>query len=176
MPVCEADPWRMQYFERVPCPDDVRVPTEDGDAYLRHPAYKWVYNKLYVVSEAAATRALSFCSPQTTGLRGGEWCAFGDGGELGGASLARIEDIGLEVGYSIIKRCRIVEDDPLSAQAELVQQSRFQRGDWRIRIECRSVLTCSRDVFQSTCYLDAFEGDECVRSRELIQSIPRKLV
>ena len=33
MPVCEADPWRMQYFEHVPCPDDVRIPTEDADAF-----------------------------------------------------------------------------------------------------------------------------------------------
>src|SRR5690606_13818674 len=48
MPVCEADPWRLQYFEGVPCPDDVNIPTEDGDAYLWYPGYKWVYNKLYV--------------------------------------------------------------------------------------------------------------------------------
>ena len=48
MPICEADPWRLQYFENVPCPDDVRIPTEDGDAYLWYPGYKWVYNKLYV--------------------------------------------------------------------------------------------------------------------------------
>ncbi len=32
MPICEADPWRMQYFEGVACPDDVNIPTEDGDA------------------------------------------------------------------------------------------------------------------------------------------------
>jgi hypothetical protein len=99
-----------------------------------------------------------------------------DGGELGGASLARIEDIDLEIGYSITKRYRILEDDPLSAQTELVQQSRFKRGDWRIRVECRSTLTCTRDAFQSACYVEAFEGDEQVRSRELIQSIPRRLV
>jgi len=48
MPICEADPWRMQYFEDVACPPDVRVPTEDGDAWLWFPKYKWVYNKLLV--------------------------------------------------------------------------------------------------------------------------------
>ncbi len=48
MPVCEADPWRVQYFENVPCPDDVRIPTEDGDAWQWFPEYKWVYNKLSV--------------------------------------------------------------------------------------------------------------------------------
>ena len=48
MPICEADPWRMQYFEGVACPDDVNVPTEDGDAWKWYPEYKWVYNKLTV--------------------------------------------------------------------------------------------------------------------------------
>ncbi len=48
MPICEADPWRTQYFEHVPCPDDVLVPTEDGDAWKWYPQYKWVYNKLAV--------------------------------------------------------------------------------------------------------------------------------
>ena len=49
MPICEADPWRIQYFEGIPCPDDVRVPTEDGDAWKWYPRHKWVYNKLSVV-------------------------------------------------------------------------------------------------------------------------------
>ncbi|MGW8367621.1 MAG: hypothetical protein ACWGPN_02945 [Gammaproteobacteria bacterium] len=48
MPICEADPWRMQYFEGVACPDDVNVPTEDGDAWRWYPEYKWVYDKLAV--------------------------------------------------------------------------------------------------------------------------------
>lgn len=48
MPVCEADPWRVQYFEGIPCPDAVNVPTEDGDAWRWYPKYKWVYNKLAV--------------------------------------------------------------------------------------------------------------------------------
>ena len=48
MPICEADPWRMQYFEGVECPEDVLVPTEDSDAWQWFPRYKWVYNKLAV--------------------------------------------------------------------------------------------------------------------------------
>ena len=31
MPICEADPWRMQYFEHVACPADVLISTEDAD-------------------------------------------------------------------------------------------------------------------------------------------------
>ena len=48
MPICEADPWRLQYFEGVECPDNVRVPTEDGDAWQWYPRHRWVYNKLSV--------------------------------------------------------------------------------------------------------------------------------
>jgi hypothetical protein len=48
MPICEADPWRQQYFEGVPCPDEVNIPTEDGDAWRWYPDHKWVYDKLAV--------------------------------------------------------------------------------------------------------------------------------
>lgn len=48
MPICEADPWRMQYFEAVECPAEVCIPTEDPDAYRWNPAHSWVYNKLLI--------------------------------------------------------------------------------------------------------------------------------
>ena len=48
MPFCEADPWRLQYFEGIECPAHVRIPTEDPDAYLWYPAERLVYNKLFV--------------------------------------------------------------------------------------------------------------------------------
>ena len=48
MPICEADPWRLQYFEHAACPPGVNIPTEDSDAWLWYPAYRWVYDKLAV--------------------------------------------------------------------------------------------------------------------------------
>ncbi|MGH7152962.1 MAG: hypothetical protein ACREF3_03455 [Acetobacteraceae bacterium] len=48
MPICEADPWRMQYFEGVACPDDVRISTEDADSWEWFPAHRWIYDKLAV--------------------------------------------------------------------------------------------------------------------------------
>jgi hypothetical protein len=48
MPIHEADPWRLQYFERVACPDDVHIPTEDADAWLWYARQRWVYDKLAV--------------------------------------------------------------------------------------------------------------------------------
>lgn len=46
MPICEIDPWRMQYFAGVDCPDDVLIPTEDADAWTWFPRHRWVYDKL----------------------------------------------------------------------------------------------------------------------------------
>ena len=48
MPICEADPWRLQYFAGVPCPPGVNIPTEDADAWLWQPRHRWVYDKLAV--------------------------------------------------------------------------------------------------------------------------------
>jgi hypothetical protein len=48
VPIVEKDPWREQYFVGVACPEDVVIPTDDQDAYLLHPAHRWVYNKLLV--------------------------------------------------------------------------------------------------------------------------------
>ncbi|MDX1487675.1 MAG: hypothetical protein R3268_05695 [Acidiferrobacterales bacterium] len=48
MPIVERDPWRVQYFEGVSCPEDIEIPTEDADAYLLYPRYRWIYNKLLI--------------------------------------------------------------------------------------------------------------------------------
>ncbi|MGE0716599.1 MAG: hypothetical protein AB7P02_14250 [Alphaproteobacteria bacterium] len=48
MPILERDPWRLQYFAGVTCPDDVAIPTDDGDAWLLFPEHRWVYDKLAI--------------------------------------------------------------------------------------------------------------------------------
>jgi hypothetical protein len=48
MPILECDPWREQYFERVPCPPDVVVPTDDPESWRLFPAHRWVFNKLLI--------------------------------------------------------------------------------------------------------------------------------
>ena len=69
MPFCEADPWRVQYFAGVSCPPQLRIPTEDPDAYCWHPAHRWVYNKLLV----AESQGL-LCAPH--GVRPSEFPVF----------------------------------------------------------------------------------------------------
>jgi hypothetical protein len=46
MPICEADPWRLQYFTQVATA--ANIPTEDSDAWQWYPRYRWVYDKLAV--------------------------------------------------------------------------------------------------------------------------------
>ena len=48
MPICEIDPWRMQYFAGVPCPADVLISTEDSDSWTWYPRHRWVYDKVAV--------------------------------------------------------------------------------------------------------------------------------
>lgn len=48
MPICEADPWRLQYFEGIHCPAEVRISTEDADSWEWYPAHRWIYDKLAV--------------------------------------------------------------------------------------------------------------------------------
>lgn len=48
MPIVEKDPWRVQYFEGVPCPDEVVIPTDDELAYQLYPRHRWVYDKLRI--------------------------------------------------------------------------------------------------------------------------------
>lgn len=57
MPVCERDPWRFQYFEAVPCPHDVRVPTDDIDCWSWYPEHRWIYDKLKVAASQGLAAA-----------------------------------------------------------------------------------------------------------------------
>jgi hypothetical protein len=100
----------------------------------------------------------------------------GDGGEFGGASLARIEEIDLDLGYTLSKRYRIVENDPLSAQVEFSQQMVMRRDGWDIRIESRTVMTSTVELFQFSGEVTAYEGDEQFGQRIWNQSVPRRLV
>ncbi|HEX7417993.1 MAG TPA: hypothetical protein VF315_08070 [Steroidobacteraceae bacterium] len=64
MPICEADPWRKQYFAAVACPKDVYIPTEDEDAYRWHPRFCWVYDKLRIAQSQGLECAPHGVPPQ----------------------------------------------------------------------------------------------------------------
>ncbi len=111
-------------------------------------------------------------------LAANEWIytLYGDGGEFGGASLTRIEEIGLDIGYTLMKRYRIIENDPLSAETELIQSATMQRDDWSVRIECRMRMTSTAKAFQFTGDLQAFEGAQPFGARQWSMAIPRQLL
>ncbi len=44
MPICEIDPWRLQYFAHVDTA--ANIPTEDSDAWQWYPVHRFVYDKL----------------------------------------------------------------------------------------------------------------------------------
>ena len=123
-------------------------------------------------------RALPMRRMLTTDLATNEivYTHHSDAGEFGGASLARIEEIDLELGYTLLKRYRIIETDPLSAQTEFEQTASMRRGDWSIRIECRTRLSGTATAFQFSGELVAREGDAPFLRRDWTIAIPRNLV
>src|SRR5918996_547048 len=92
-----------------------------------------------------------------------------------GAALTRIEPIDMDLGYTFLKRHRIAESDPLSAQTEIVQKATMRRTGWAVRVECRSHLTATADNFQFGADLEAFEGDQLFARRTWRLAIPRLL-
>lgn len=64
MPICEIDPWRTQYFERVDCPANVFIPTEDSDAWMWNPRHRWAYDKLQVATLQALLAAPHGVAPE----------------------------------------------------------------------------------------------------------------
>ena len=48
MPILERDPWRLQFFAHVQCPEDVMIPTDDLDCWNLYPAHRWIYEKILV--------------------------------------------------------------------------------------------------------------------------------
>jgi putative CocE/NonD family hydrolase len=99
-----------------------------------------------------------------------------DAGEFGGASLARLEEIDLDLGYRMMKRYRIIETDPLSAKTEFDQSTLLRRGDWLVRVECRTRLAATLEAFQFSGELVAYEGDDVVARHDWTIAIPRALV
>ena len=64
MPIVERDPWRMQYFEDVPCPEALFISTEDGDSYRLYPEHRWIYNKMMIADSQGLANGPHGLEPQ----------------------------------------------------------------------------------------------------------------
>ena len=68
MPIHEADPWRLQYFEGVSCPADVKISTEDCDGWAWNPRHRWVYDKIAVAQSQGLQAAPHGVEPAAVAL------------------------------------------------------------------------------------------------------------
>lgn len=99
-----------------------------------------------------------------------------DAGELGGAALARIDSIDLEIGKRFEKHYRISETDPLSARVDTNYTTSFRREGWNIRVDVRTRLAASHDAFHFSASLEAFEDDARIFAQHWDTPIARDLV
>ena len=98
-----------------------------------------------------------------------------DGGEFDDHSLARLDEIDLTLGYSILKKHRIRVDNPLTAQTTIDQHVELRRAGWEVRVENATALQAERDHLRFTATLRAHEDGKQVFERKWDERIPRKL-
>ena len=63
-----------------------------------------------------------------------------------------------ELGERNVARYRLVEGDPLSAEARCEVAVELARGSWRTSVEVRSTMRCDADHFHLETELEAYEG------------------
>ncbi|KAF9165556.1 hypothetical protein DFQ26_009807 [Actinomortierella ambigua] len=66
MPFVHSKPWRVEFFDHIKCPEHVRIPTEDCDAWTLNPKHRWVYDKLSVALAQGLEAAPHCVLPPTT--------------------------------------------------------------------------------------------------------------
>jgi hypothetical protein len=85
----------------------------------------------------------------------------------------RYDDIGLIAEARSTERYTAVEDDPLAATAEVTWTWEFERGDWQIRTETRTHVSCTKREFIVLARLEAYEGKKRVFERDFEERVPR---
>ncbi|APU16680.1 MULTISPECIES: CocE/NonD family hydrolase [Actinoalloteichus] len=90
--------------------------------------------------------------------------------------LVHFEGVDLDVGRRAFERYGWIADDFSSVRGETEWVMEFSRGDWRVKIVTRTILTCTPDDFLLHARLDGYEGDERVFSRNWQHVVPRDLV
>jgi uncharacterized protein len=85
----------------------------------------------------------------------------------------RLVEAGTEMADTNITTYRITDGDPLSAEVHVACLSALGRGDWRTRVETASRMTSTAAEFLVSQRVDAYEGEEKVRSRAWELRFPR---
>ncbi|MEU3270911.1 CocE/NonD family hydrolase [Saccharomonospora sp. NPDC006951] len=87
----------------------------------------------------------------------------------------RFDDIDWDVDSRVEERYSHQGDDYGSVRGEVVATMAFARRDWSVSTVTRTVLTSDATDFHLHAQLDAYEGDERVRSLNWDRTIPRDL-
>lgn len=90
--------------------------------------------------------------------------------------VLHFDEIDLDLGDRTWEYYTYQGDDFCSLTGETKTQRIFRRGDWRVEILTRSVVTSDEENFCIRCELDAYEGTTRVFSRNWSYTIPRDLV
>jgi putative CocE/NonD family hydrolase len=85
----------------------------------------------------------------------------------------RYDEIDLIAEARSTERYSVIEDDPLSATAEVTWTWEFERKDWRIRTESRTHVSCTKRDFVIRGKLESYEGDRRVFEREYEERVRR---
>ncbi|TFH87905.1 CocE/NonD family hydrolase [Billgrantia azerbaijanica] len=85
----------------------------------------------------------------------------------------RLDDLRLTLGHDVTERYAQANDDYATVSGEVVNRRCFERGDWRVTIATRTVMTSTETHFHLNASLDAYEGGERVFSRTWNEVIPR---
>ena len=83
-------------------------------------------------------------------------------------------DVSVFMSDTNVTTYRIADGDPLSAEVHVTCTSALGRGDWRTRIATESRMTSTATEFLVSQRVDAYEGDDRVRSRAWELRFPRE--
>ncbi|MDE0520566.1 MAG: CocE/NonD family hydrolase [Boseongicola sp.] len=98
---------------------------------------------------------------------------FLDGGVFGPVGRLRLDETGTEMGDVSDRVYRIDPEDPLSAHAQMDQESSFVRDDWNVRIKTSSEMTATKTDFLLRASVTCWDGEEEFHHVQWDHSIPR---
>ena len=107
---------------------------------------------------------------QTTGVHKSRF--FIDGGVFGPVGRMRLET-GTELGDISDRIYEIHPDDPLSARATMIQESLFERGDWKARLKTTSEQTATSSEFILKARVECWDGETLFHEVDWEHRIPR---
>jgi uncharacterized protein len=84
-----------------------------------------------------------------------------------------LDDIGTELSFTRVRSSSIVDNQPLSATANVTCRATYRRDNWDVRVESDIEMTCDATSFHFTARLATYDVGELFAERIFNHSIPR---